>query len=260
MSSGDPPMKLRIASQLLAFVFASSGLSKAATISFTASDDTMLMADSQFTTANNGGTQPIAVGTFVQNSTVTRDLFRFDVSSLAGNYQSIQSVTFQLYVLGSAGSPQLSLHLPVAANAAWVEGSAESQPETGASSWEWRIGGSPGTAWVGGPGLGSTGYGAPLVTVDLSANYAGPVSFTISDPLAAESVVQAFLGSTNPGFLLKNTNELLVDSWAELVTSEEFFVEYRPTLIVNYTPVPEPAGWMLSLGGLLAWGIRRQKR
>lgn len=175
---------------------------------------------------------------------VNRLLIRFDVSSLTGQFSSIDSVTLRLTRQFVDQFPTLTLHLPTAGNANWSESLV---------SWDYKDSAAL-TPWEGGQGLGDTGYAAMVVSGVVGTN---PIDFTISDSTTATSVVNAFLGSNNPGFLIRQDNETGAGAVA-FYSSETTFDTYQPTLIISYTPVPE-AGPTLLIAIAAAGALARRR-
>jgi len=203
-----------------------------------------------------------------------RLLIRFDVSQLAGQFSSINSVTLRLFPVSvPSGAVNVQLFEPVSGNADWIEGTGAGAPVTpGTPSWrnKVQITTTTGTPWVGGEGLGSTGFGPLLAQtqIDNSTTTLAPFDLTISNTAAATGLINDFLGANNPGFLIHLDNETSTGNYDMLFYSREInsantstpnAETLRPELIIDFTPTPEPATaglLLLGLGGLV---LRRQR-
>lgn len=224
-----------------------------------------LLASGNASGDNFGAHQAIEAGVFGTNflpgdSHARRGLIRFDVSALAGQFASIDSITLRLNALFVSGTNTVELHGPVAPNGGWVAGTSDDVPQAGTSTWNNLI--DPGTPWIGGPGLGTTGFGALLDDNTYSSGFTGLTDFVITDPVLATAIINDFLSGNNEGFFLVATNETLgVDTNIVAFTSSEVMtVAQRPQLIINYT-VPEPSTSVsLMFGGLLFARRSRSRR
>lgn len=111
------------------------------------------------------------------------------------------------------------------------------------------------------PTKGMTMYGQPDIdseVIPAHNNGAGQTGYTVS--LDVTSLVHTWLSNSenNRGFALVRTASSLVNNayWAGKANAT---AAYRPTLVLDYSPVPEPAGLMLLVGsgGLLLIRHRR---
>ena len=197
---------------------------------------------SDFILAGNGSSVGVTV------PAIERTLLRFDLRSFAGRFASIDAVTLRLRI-NQGSFTTIQAFAVTAANADWVEGDGKisgfDSSDVGASTWAFKLQGSTietGVPWAGNElamrarGLGTAGI-----------DYATPslASFTISYPISFVdlafddvSVVGQWAGGLNPGMLLRFADETAA---ADIFySSESTYVPSRPTLIVSYTPVPEP--------------------
>lgn len=230
---------------------ASSGTAaNAATITLATLEDTILTNDPPRTTWNWGAHPRIWAGFF---GNVDRSLVRFNISPL-GAYSEINSLIFRITVEDvAAGDTTISLHQVAETNGDWVAGTTQYEHQAGSSSWDFKVTGDPGgTPWDGGPGLGTTGYGASLATalIPLDTPTGTLVDFVINNPAVATSVIDSLLSGANEGFLLKSQNEA--------VPGDVAFFQFSAQLIVDFdepSPVPEPASVvMLSVAALGLFG------
>jgi hypothetical protein len=141
----------------------------------------------------NGGTDPFAGGTYFSNNDIVvadqdqanihrnqkksepanttnnrvqKVLIRFDVTSIAGAYSTINSVTLRLYQDAHWGGTQTVNMFRIAdANAGWVEG--DSVSPGGKSTWNHRINST--TAWAGSAGLSTSGTDYDATVLDSEA-------------------------------------------------------------------------------------------
>ena len=258
-----------LASLAFAGLFSFQAVTHGAIISFqndgiyTGADDITMVSGAS--SANNFGSHAgIDAGAFgadffPADPHVVRGLVRFDVSALAGQFAAINSVTLRLNVLAVLGANTVEVFEPVAVNGSWVEGTGDDTFQAGTSTWDNKI--QPGTAWVGGAGLGTLGYGGMLAGNSYTGGFSGTSDFVISNPATATSLIANFLGGSNGGFFLKATNEATTASNVVIFTSSEVAtVSQRPRLIVDYTPTPEPSIAMLfAAGTLFLMGSRKPR-
>lgn len=244
--------------------------SQAATMTFqngvagyAGTQDTFLTLDGIRDEVNWGARTHFYVGPYSGEEPDERNraLIRFDVSSLAGLYAEITSITLRLTVLATPGGPNtVDLHQPLAANGDWVEGGSDGAVEAGASSGANKN--EPGTPWAGGPGLGSTGFGPLLASAPFTSPSLGVLELTILDSAVATALVDDFLLGANEGFLLKAQDEAFDEGRRDVIffSSENGVIGERPLLIVDYTPVPEPGNaLMLLVGSLVLAALRRRQ-
>ncbi len=197
------------------------------------------------------------------HSAVTENtVMRFDVTSLAGEYETINSVVLRVY-LGAVPPDDgtVSLSLLVAANQGWVEGAGVASDVSnyfpGTVTWnEIQRGtqtgaGAPngsGEEWAG----GNTGGGAAadqdatVATVTISGTeLAGSyIDFVFTDT----AFMKNWVSGDNPGFVLTSNG---IDAGSLVINSSEAADQgVRPELRIDYDPIPEPIPGIL---GGLAW-------
>jgi len=259
---------------------ASSAL--AATAVFTVTDDTTLIQDTGALDNNFGGRNEIITSQNTSGTTRRLGLLRFDVSSLAGQFASIDSVTLQLRLNTGRAVPTtgqiLDIFRVADANAGWVEGtgSATPTPDPGVTvpdTVTWRALSDNDnvalrTNWAGSAGLSTVGtdyfssvmgstaaftagaYAAgDVITLTLTAS-----GFTLSDMVndwAADGAASA--GLLIRGRLTTTNGQIFFDS------NETVLAGAQPArLTINYTPVPEPSAIALLLAAGLAVSRRRR--
>lgn len=235
-------------------------------------DDTFVLRNNAIgqTDYNYGGADFLQVGTLTgATSTSQRHAFiRFDLTSMAGQYGSIESATLRLYRNTSGASTENSnyvqLYRLADANAGWIEGSGLGGGTGSVADATWEERGS--TSWAGSPGASTAGTDY-LSTLLASAAY--DISTTYIDLVFSDlSFLSAWIeGGTNAGFFLRTQDETTVGSRFSASSSEFSDVSKRPQLILQYTDVavvPLPsAAWMglVLLAGLgVAARVRGRQR
>lgn len=194
-----------------------------------------------------------------------RSLIKFDLTSLAGQASSIQSVTLRFVSNALAGSGTVDLFRVASANGNWVEGTGVATGNNGSGSSTWSSKIQDSASWAGGTSgmsVPSTDYlSSPVssVSYNSSTTHAGDtVDFVFNDT----SFITAWIAGDNPGLFLRQADESQAQNWISFYSSEtgvnypyaSSSITLRPSLIVNYTAVPEPScAVLLVLGmGLLA--------
>jgi hypothetical protein len=185
-------------------------------------------------------------------------LVRFDVTSLAGQYSSINGVTLRLYpsFVDTVAADAIQLYRLAAANTGWVEGNGTSftgfgPEDVGGSTWSFRVQGvtqGAGTPWAGSAGASSPG-------VDYLSTLLASTPFTSSTPLQTAfdlvfsdvSFIGDWAAGNNPGLFLKSAGDSPSSPNARRIafTSREGTAAFRPELIIDYNVIPEPAGFAL---------------
>ncbi len=213
--------------------------------SYTGVQDTFLESDAP---GSHMGTLSPYMYVGYSSSAVMRGLIRFDLSSLTGQYVTITEVKLHLTTGGTSASLSntLGLYEVASSNAAWGESTATWNTLNGT------------TAWTGGGGLGTTGYGSLLASAPVNAA-SSSVEWTISDPTTATNLVNDFVSGANEGFLIKAQNETFSgsDNWIRFVQATSG--SPNVSLQVTYS-VPEPKAWGLLVSALLALAFHRRRR
>lgn len=264
------PLALLVSATML---LVSAGSGQAATMTFTATGDNTIL-NGGLAGQNFGNFNPISSGTV--SSLTQRSILRFDVSALDGLYTSIDSITLRGFFADdtnpNAGTAmvQTDVHAITAANRAWIEGNSAGAAALGESTWNNRAHSS--TPWAGSAGLSTAGTdfdGTVLAsfTIDLSNRPAvgTAIDFNFTGSSAAlTALIDAWLvdnvdnSQANPGLLLRDPSPTFntLRNRLALQSTEDANAALHPQLIVNFTPVPEPATWVLCvalLGVMVGW-------
>ncbi|MFN0196755.1 MAG: DNRLRE domain-containing protein [Planctomycetaceae bacterium] len=241
---------------------------------YSGTEDNWIHLNGPFSTEhrNGGADGRIIMGGINAGGSDERHAFmRFNLSSMTGQFMSINSVTLRLFWHVTPTGTDTVQFFPVsAANAGWVEGNSLTGVDTivaGESTWVNRN--HPGTPWAGSNGASTPGV--DYVNTVLASNTYGTseVPGTAFDLVFTDpSIITSWMGGTNAGIYGRTIGQ---DDQAIFRSSE--FAGYEPELIINYTPfsvllpppaVPEPSSFvLLSLGGivtgLVAFRRRRQR-
>lgn len=230
------------------------GLSNAFVDNYDGTDDNTLISGS-FADTNWGGFNQGAIGPRGSSTQFRRQLLRFDLSSMMGQYSSINSVTLRLTIEeGSYRGPlTYSVYAVIPENAGWVEGTQANAVEVGASNWNYMVHDT--TAWVGGPGLGTTGYTPISGLSGLVWDFGDPLDIDDRDGVSLDltlpvALIESWIHGPNGGLLFKADIEDGTQGIGNFRSSEWSDPETRPALIIDYAPVPEPATLGLLIGGI----------
>lgn len=233
--------------------------------------DVMLLVNggSSSATENFGARAELNVGAmgYPGDPYYRRTLIKFDLTALSGQVSSVQSATLRFVANNLAGSGTVDLFRVASANGDWVEGTgvATGSNGYGSSTWESKIQGI--ASWAGGTSgmsVSGTDYlASPISSVNYNAlTHAGDtVDFVFTDT----SFITAWIAGDNPGLFIRQQDESQAQNWISFYASETGInypyasssITLRPSLIVNYTAVPEPScAVMTGLGICLAWMAR----
>ena len=245
---------------------------RAATVTLPVIADTTILAAAN-QDRNFGGAATFAAGQ-INNATPQRSLLRFDLSSLAGQYSSVDSITLRLFFSTKDGvnERRTEVYEVAAANTAWVEGTnvGGTASKTGAS-WLNMSQTHNGTSvppinqvpWVGGSGLATAGtaYNSTLLASQnfLTAPTANSaIDFSVDgNSVNLTTLVDNWVVSM-PGLLLLDS--LLSNASGGTAglfervgfhSKEATTASLRPELIVEYQAVPEPHSMLLAASGLI---------
>jgi hypothetical protein len=249
---------------------------------YTGAQDAGLFASTPNT--NYGAETFFDVGDAGQFGGVRHAVVRFDISALAGQYNQINSITLNIFpsdvtdVLGPGTNTNTLQVFKVAnANSGWTEGvNVGTTALTGESTWNNRN--HPSTAWAGSAGLGTAGTDYDSTALASAAwtsatpvnNSGSPLGGGLTFGLnaaARKALIDQWTGAApggNGGVFLRALNEPGTGGgyYVQMrVRSSEFgTVNLRPELVIDYTPVPEPASMsLIALGAAMLLG-RRPRR
>jgi hypothetical protein len=223
-------------------------------------DNQIMDPGTGFQNANIGARNTFQLGN-ASSITTRRGLLRFDVSSLAGLYNSIDSATITLRKANGptgGGTDSADMYAIADNNADWVEGNSHFVDTVGESSWNSKFHPTP---WVGGGGGGTLGAlqdSLPSVSGNDAANTF--YVFTLDT-----SLVDHWITTANAGVVIKEGAEIDGAGSGTDLQIEFYSAQFgaiadapvRPKLTINYTEIPEPATLgLLGLASLLMVGCR----
>jgi PEP-CTERM motif len=226
---------------------------RGATVSVNPSQDNSIYAENN--NSNAAGSIFVGRTNGSLGTTIRRGLIQFDIASNipAGATINSVSLTLQTLIDGPAAANQiLELH---ALSAAWGEGTSSgvgtgAAPTTGDATWNFRLFNS--SVWTNSGG----DFGATSGTTTLGG---GSQSVFSSQPgMVAD--VQNWLNNpaSNFGWILKYSDETTLGT-ARAFGSRESQASQRPTLTIDYAPVPEPGSLiMFAVGAFLLTSRRRR--
>lgn len=254
----------------------------AATAVISVLDDTTLVQDAGADDNNFGGRNELITSQTTTGNNRRLALLRFDVSSLAGQFSSIDSVSLQVRLNTGRAVPTTGQILDIfrmgEGNTGWVEGTGTGTTAgdgvTVPDTVTWRAKSDNAVVasrvnWAGSAGLATAG------TDYFSASMGATNAFT-TGAYAAGDVITITL--TASGFTLNDMiNDWLADGTANaglLIrgrftnTNNQIFFDSNETILagaqaarltINYTPVPEPGSLALLLLGT-ATAVTRRRR
>jgi len=199
-----------------------------------------------------GGAAQILAGSHSTLNGLT-NLFRFDLSALPTSGITIDSVTLTLTSNASGSGTAVTLHVfeLAAANASWVEGTANGAVVAGDASALYRV--NQTTAWAGGATSYARTAGTDYVNTSL-ASFTGNAS-TIGTGTLGFTSTGAF-STTVATFAGANLN--LWVGTPTLTGANDFFrisskeaSATATSLVINYTAIPEPSTYALLGMGLI---------
>lgn len=164
-------------------------------------------------------------------------LIRFDVTSLAGQYKQINSVTLRLSVIAAEGADTIQVFQLANANANWMEGTGTAPtgsdpPDLGETTWDQKLLGIEN--WAGSAGAGTAGvdYFTPVLA---SAGFDSSSS-TIDLVFSDVSLVESWINGINAGLFLKGALGINGNGNRVILHSSEAGESVRPRLIIDFDP------------------------
>ena len=239
--------QLALATTWSAVVTYQEGGSNSFTTNFTGTSDTILASN---VSSGNYGADPILI---VGRNEQRFSIIRFDLSSMAGSYDSITSVSLTLTRTAAATALDFNINIYsiVSANGGWDEMEATWINRVKSSSTPWQNASSVNqTNFLGATGdlLQTISYTTSTTAITINVPIAMALEW-INNPNGSGGLALMPLGSSG------STNNIATFGSSEFET-----VSSRPLLTVNYTPIPEPSALLLSLGGLGMVVIACRKR
>lgn len=225
---------------------------EAAVVTLGAAKDNTLYQDAAGSLSNGSGEFFFAGNT--GNGVIRRGLTMFDLGAIAPG-STINSVSLTLHMsMTSAGATDVSLHTLLAN---WGEGASDAPGGEGAGvaaavdDATWLH-----TSFNTGFWTNAGGDFAASSSAATSVNAVGFYTWS-SSQMAAD--VQQWVDSpgANFGWLLQG-NESASNTSKRFDTRENATLAFRPTLVVDYTPIPAPGGLALVGVGLLTRRSRRR--
>lgn len=192
--------------------------------------------------------------------TTQEGLLRFDLSSLAGKFTTVNSISLRFdltQIQGSVTNGTLQAYAISSANSGWVEGTAFGATQTGSSSWNYKK--TSTTVWAGLAGLGTADvdYDSTLLG---SVDYSGTGFYTMilsGDTSRLTTLVSSWTNATNAGVLFKEANAAR-DGFTYVYGKGDLYKSQMPLLTLDYSLIPEPGSCVLVFTGLCALlGLRR---
>lgn len=188
-----------------------------------------------------------------------KGLIRFDLSSLQGNIDGIESVTLSFRFMAQSGSnsKEIPVHLYALtmANDGWVQGTASGAVEAGSSSWNYRVtagGGGSAERWAGDIGASSITGGLSVAGVDYIATVIDGTKIVQGSPTSGAGtiyswtlpveLIQQWIQGDNPGLLIQAAafGDLENNDYFRFASSSHGTENWRPTLAITYSTIPEP--------------------
>lgn len=232
-------------------------------ISTIATSDGMLLGnDPLFINGNRGLQGELYVG-YVGGGGITKSAVMFSLASIPAG-QVIESATLQLGIIPNPGDSTLfvngysiDVHRLLVS---WIEGDGLTGANSGTTGITWNSRDKGGTLanWAvpGALGLGSDRVATPTATVGAANVTAGILSVDVTSDVDAWYTGDA----SNFGWVLDSTT-VQEGSYAGFYSRNNEFASIQPTLVVTYSPIPEPSSLFLAaLGGIgLTFCSRRMR-
>ena len=247
----NTPRVLPAAAALVAALMVSSA--RAATVGLAPVADTTLQ--SAFPNLNYGGGVSMTAGGRRLGG-VTRALMLFDIAGSVPAGAVITSVTLDVTVVRAPIGVVPSIFDVNRLTASWGEGTGQDEGGSpagpNAATWNNRFGAS-GSPWT-------TPGGDFSPTASSSSFITGPGTFTFNSTASLAADVQSWLDNPagNFGWVMLSESELIPTTIERFGSHEN--KDTSPTLLIQYSVVPEP-GFVVLLGlGLGVLAIRRRGR
>lgn len=232
----------------------------AASITLTPSADTALH---EYFPGHNLGAQAWMTAGTTQNGPRTRGLMMFDLTGVIPPGSVINSVSLTVDVTGQPvdgdAPSNFGLHRMLVG---WNEGAGSGAPPSlgrpalpGETTWNERVAGL--AAWGAPGGLAGVDFAAQFSsdTFIYGVNFS-PYVFDTTARLVADVQLWLDQPAQNFGWMLMTQAESEIFSARRFASREDPF--RAPSLVIDFTPVPEPAAWMLlALAGGALW-LRRK--
>ncbi len=176
---------------------------------------------------------------------IRRAILQFDIAGNVPAGATINSVSLGLYLLKASANSTIESFELYPLLSAWGEGTSSSTAGSGApatqgdATWTHRF--FSNDLWIS-PG-GDFGPISGTGTIGTTLNT--PYTFASQSGMVAE--VQNWLDSptSNFGWILRAANESVLSNTREFASREVATISQRPTLFIDYTPVPEPNSLLL---------------
>lgn len=225
---------------------------------YAGNEDLWLFNNSGGATDQNTGADGRVIIGGVGGTSYRHELMRFNLSSLAGQFGTIDSATLRLFWNGAnSNTGTVQVFAVSAANAGWVEGNSGTggPAPNGVSTWGHRIRTSQ--LWAGSPGASTAGTDYINTIIASAAYAAAPTGQAFDLVFTDTSMINSWTGTPNAGLYLRTA---LQDNQAVFHASESTAAQ-RPELILGYSPalpeivVEQPVGSDLADGSaLVAFG------
>lgn len=256
--------KLLWSLSLGAWTFASISVALADSITLIPSADTTLH---EYFPENNLGAQSYLNAGTTQNGPRTRGLMAFDVAGAIPSGATINSASLTLEVVGQPvdgdAPSNFGLHRMLVG---WGEGAGSGNPPLlgrtalpGEANWNSRFASS--TLWASPGGMAGVDFASQFSgdTFIYGVNFS-PYSFDTTQRLVDDVQLWLDQPGRNFGWMLLSQAENEVFSARRFGSREDPF--RAPQLMIDFTPVPEPGVWAISLlaSGAWWWGRRMRRR
>jgi hypothetical protein len=219
---------------------------------YVSAQDTMIMMQGGDGTGNFGARGDMEIGSFIGVSgSPRRDLLRFNITSLAGKFSSIDSVTLRMYLNWNEPTSNYLLYLNKLseANADWIEG-IHGSGTAGLGEVCWNNRKYSSINWAGSAGASTAGVDYVGGTVAVRSLTGDELQYSAIDfNFTDVSFIDDWAAGNNPGLIARAQYENI--GRTSFFTREFQLGDYAPELIINFTPIPEPSSFALFGVGML---------